>query len=486
VQGLGFAAVVDTVAGSDIALYETCCEVAAATGSRDGAVRAGGWVADPPTMSVSATSIRAVVSKPPASFSAGDWGEGDAEEVTMTALATAPVMDVGVVHPTLVPLAPVLASSCPGWVCYAEKTVPQALRHVSGVKSAQQITGAVLKHLLGSGLGLGGGDGAAAATTARRRVYHVSIQMCFDKKLEASRKDFWWETAATAEVDCVLTSGEVADMLLAATAETVGGSDSKGGVLSAHGALGGAPLPPVPPEGDVDARVAWVEAAMSHAADWESHVEAAGAALQVSSDGYSEAVARFLHRTRTGRPWHGPLRWTAGKNADFQEAVGEAVAGASPSPSTTPSFRVMTAYGFRNIQAVVNRLKRASGGGGAAASLTGVDFVEVMACPSGCVNGGGQVKPPPVWGDGFADAAGGRTSAGMRADVQAGKARLSALRAVLAARDRSLADSGAPPPLWSALFGDGRDGDGHLRGALTRTRYHHVPRMDGLTLAAKW
>ena len=40
-------------------------------------------------------------------------------------------------------------------------------------------------------------------------------------------------------------------------------------------------------------------------------------------------------------------------------------------------------YGFRNIQTVVLNLKRAK---------LNVDFIEVMACPSGCVNGGGQLK----------------------------------------------------------------------------------------------
>ncbi|MEQ2187831.1 hypothetical protein GOODEAATRI_008651, partial [Goodea atripinnis] len=41
-------------------------------------------------------------------------------------------------------------------------------------------------------------------------------------------------------------------------------------------------------------------------------------------------------------------------------------------------------YGFRNIQNLVQKLKRGK---------SPYHFVEVMACPSGCLNGGGQVKP---------------------------------------------------------------------------------------------
>jgi iron only hydrogenase large subunit-like protein len=66
---------------------------------------------------------------------------------------------------------PVLSSHCPGWVCYVEKSQPQAIPFLSTVKSAQQIMGTVIKHCLGG----------------VREVYFVSVQPCFDKKLEASR-----------------------------------------------------------------------------------------------------------------------------------------------------------------------------------------------------------------------------------------------------------------------------------------------------------
>lgn len=42
-------------------------------------------------------------------------------------------------------------------------------------------------------------------------------------------------------------------------------------------------------------------------------------------------------------------------------------------------------YGFRNIQTLVRKMKRKS-------DNEHFDFVEVMACPSGCLNGGGQIK----------------------------------------------------------------------------------------------
>jgi iron only hydrogenase large subunit-like protein len=42
------------------------------------------------------------------------------------------------------------------------------------------------------------------------------------------------------------------------------------------------------------------------------------------------------------------------------------------------------AYGFRNIQNIVQKVKRGK---------CQYHFVEIMACPSGCNNGGGQIRP---------------------------------------------------------------------------------------------
>lgn len=83
-----------------------------------------------------------------------------------------------------------------------------------------------------------------------------------------------------------------------------------------------------------------------------------------------------------------------------------------PLPPGTVLLRAAACYGFKNLQNVVRKTKlaakasasrltasaRANGGrtGGSGAGAGAYDYVEVMACPSGCVNGGGQLKPPSV------------------------------------------------------------------------------------------
>lgn len=118
---------------------------------------------------------------------------------------------------------PMLASSCPGWVCYAEKTHGSfILPYISTTRSpqvnftrlvarggreknidvvafvlysTQQIMGVMVKEFLSKKLGV-----------AANRMYHVTVMPCYDKKLEASRDDFFSEVSNSKDVDCVITS----------------------------------------------------------------------------------------------------------------------------------------------------------------------------------------------------------------------------------------------------------------------------------------
>ena len=74
-----------------------------------------------------------------------------------------------------------------------------------------------------------------------------------------------------------------------------------------------------------------------------------------------------------------PLDWKVGRNADIRE-VSLVVDGEE-------RLRFCQAYGFRNIQNIVRRVK---------SGKCPYQLIEVMACPGGCANGGGQPRPPPL------------------------------------------------------------------------------------------
>lgn len=93
---------------------------------------------------------------------------------------------------------PLFTSACPAWVSYVEKSMEEnTIKHMSLIKSAQQMTATIIKNHLAGKLGV----------KNPTQVFHVSVAPCYDRKLEASRNDFYDEELACKDVDCVLTSG---------------------------------------------------------------------------------------------------------------------------------------------------------------------------------------------------------------------------------------------------------------------------------------
>lgn len=101
------------------------------------------------------------------------------------------------------------------------------------------------------------------------------------------------------------------------------------------------------------------------------------------------ATQQSLHPAST-------LTTTRGRNADVVEYTLQA-------HDATPLFRAARFYGFRNIQNLVRKLKppkasrlpgarTATARGGSRSQSLNYDYVEVMACPGGCTNGGGQLR----------------------------------------------------------------------------------------------
>lgn len=262
---------------------------------------------------------------------------------------------------------PVLCSSCPGWTCYVEKTHPHIIPYLSKVKSPQQITGTILKELISRDLGI-----------SKDKIYHLSVMPCFDKKLEAARPDFGSEEDENPyrDVDCVITAKEIVQLLI-----------SENMAFESLKAVSTNKLDALAPK-DWPAKF-----------QWTSHQGS-------SSGGYLDFI---IQQTQALQPNPTQIQVLPGKNSDITEY--RVVLESDPSQIL---FRGARMYGFRNIQNLVRKLKTKGGNDTktrlkmvrgrvttrkttAAQTLsdpTQYDYVEVMACPGGCVNGGGQIGMP--------------------------------------------------------------------------------------------
>uniref|UniRef100_H3DKX0 Nuclear prelamin A recognition factor-like protein n=1 Tax=Tetraodon nigroviridis TaxID=99883 RepID=H3DKX0_TETNG len=229
---------------------------------------------------------------------------------------------------------PMMTSACPvqGWICYAEKTHGDLiLPYISTTRSPQQMMGSLVKGYFAEQQGL-----------SPQQIYHVAVMPCYDKKLEASRSDFHMNEAQTREVDCVITSGEVQLML-----------EEKNVSLS-------------------DVEPAPLDTVFSNV-NGDEFLSHAGS----SSGGYLHHVFTYAAKHLFGEEVK-ELTYKTLKNKDFQEVTLE--------KDGVVLLCFASTYGFRNIQNLVQKFKRGK---------CPYHFVEVMACPSGCLNGGGQLKALP-------------------------------------------------------------------------------------------
>lgn len=275
---------------------------------------------------------------------------------------------------------PVISSECPGWVCLAEKREGSYIvPYMSNVKSPQQITGSLLKSYYSQQLGV-----------PPSAIYHTTIMPCYDKKLEAVRPEFHVreeEYITEMEVDCVLATSEVQNMIEKGTED---GSLQPVDIA----ALADSPLHPLLSSTNTEQTVLY------RPLD------------EGSSGGYAENVFRCAAKQlfditispQQKLPWQ--IKQTTRAAAKRAAAAGESSNAIreltlsvsedgkpllnATSANTTPLLRFALAYGLANLKNVTDKVKKSSAGN-LMAQRSMYDYVEMMACPSGCMNGGGQL-----------------------------------------------------------------------------------------------
>jgi iron only hydrogenase large subunit-like protein len=257
---------------------------------------------------------------------------------------------------------PLLASACPGFVCYAEKTYGDfIIPYIATTKSPQQIMGSIVKQYFVKLIGE-----QQQQTVNSSDIYHVSVMPCFDKKLEASRDDFQIEDNVK-EVDMVLTSSEVINLL-----------KSQFNILDRNEFMN------LVPNVDTDLSHISHKGLDSPLFSFSpSDILSYGISDTMESGGYTETLFRFAAKKYFGIELSAnqSLEYKSGRNSDFKEVTLQI----EENNQKKVLLRMAIANGFRNIQNIVRKLKT---------GRSEYDFIEVMACPSGCVNGGGQITAP--------------------------------------------------------------------------------------------
>ena len=224
---------------------------------------------------------------------------------------------------------PLLTSCSPGWIKFCEEYYPEMIPNISSCKSPQGMFGALTKTYYAEKAGIDPKD-----------IYVVSVMPCTAKKFEIARDDMCAAGEGIYDVDCSLTTRELASMI------------KRSGIR--FNDLADETFDPI------------------------FGIASGAAHIFGATGGVMEAALRTVAEIVTGKPL---------ENVEFKEVRG--VEGIKEAEYDLAGTKVSVAVtsGLSNAKKLLDMVKSGE---------KNYQFIEVMACPGGCVNGGGQ---PHVSGD---------------------------------------------------------------------------------------
>jgi iron-only hydrogenase group A len=230
---------------------------------------------------------------------------------------------------------PQFTSCCPGWIKFAEYFHPDLLPNLSTAKSPQQMFGALAKTYYAQKTGRKPGD-----------IVVVSVMPCTAKKFEAQRPEM--NAGGGQDVDAVLTTRELGRMITQAGIDFLALPDET--------------------------------------MDQPLGISSGAADIFANTGGVMEAALRTVWCMVTGRPF------------PFEKLHVTPIAGlagvkevAITIPDTVPEWKFLkgqplnlaVAHGLANAERLIQKVQ---------AGEAHYHFIEVMACPGGCIGGGGQPR----------------------------------------------------------------------------------------------
>lgn len=227
---------------------------------------------------------------------------------------------------------PMVSSNCPSWVKFCEICYPELLEKVSASKSPPQMLGALVKSRYAEKTGIDPRD-----------IFVVSITPCTAEKVECQRSEM--VTKGHPNVDVSLTTRELVAMIRRACVSNYTS-------LKVWRELPDEVCDPFP-----------------NLASETGHIFSANGGLM-------EATLGTAHKAVTGKALPSLNFAAASSDKDIQEAEVSLYGS---------KVRVATVTGLANAAKLLDMVKSGE---------KEYTFIEVMACPGGCLNGGGQPHQP--------------------------------------------------------------------------------------------
>ena len=239
---------------------------------------------------------------------------------------------------------PQMTSCCPGWVKFVEYYYPELIPNLSSARSPMMMHGSTLKTYNAEKLGLD-----------YKKIVNVAIMPCVAKKFEISRSQFhgleggagtYYNDPDVADMDFVLSVRELANMIRQKTPH-----------------VNFAELP----EGQYD------------------QIGSTAGLIFGNTGGVMEAAVRSAYKLISGsNPPEGLYHLEPVRGLDGIKRAAVDIPGVG-------TVKVVVASGLANARQLCEEIK---------SGKADFHFLEVMACPGGCIGGGGQPRtavPPQDW-----------------------------------------------------------------------------------------
>nr|WNF20773.1 hydrogenase [synthetic construct] len=282
-------------------------------------------------------------------------------------------------HPHSDEPLPMFTSCCPGWVAMMEKSYPELIPFVSSCKSPQMMLAAMVKSYLAEKKGI-----------APKDMVMVSIMPCTRKQSEADRDWFCVDADPTLrQLDHVITTVELGNIfvergiklndLQESPFDNPVGEGSGGGVL--FGTTGGVMEAALRTVYEVVTQKPLDRIVFEDVRGLDGIKEASVTLVPAPGSKFAELVAeRLAHKVEEAA--------AAEAAAAVEGAVKPPIAydggqGFSTDDGTGITLNIAVANGLGNAKKLIKQL---------AAGESKYDFIEVMACPGGCIGGGGQPR----------------------------------------------------------------------------------------------
>lgn len=227
---------------------------------------------------------------------------------------------------------PMITSCSPGWIKYIENRFPEQLAHLSSCKSPHMMLGALAKSYYAEKINIDPED-----------IYVVSIMPCTAKKYEITRKEM------EKDVDAVLTTRECAKMIKSAGIDFVNLPDGK--------------------------------------FDNPFGISTGAADIFGTTGGVMEAAIRTVFEILTGNEL--PFDNLHVKDVMGLSSIKEGELFIEEATKEYKAFegqtvKVAVASGLAAARTLLKQIED---------GVSPYHFIEIMACPGGCLSGGGQPRP---------------------------------------------------------------------------------------------